>query len=75
MTKKRIEVVQIDKGVEVPITVRLPLDTMDVGDSILIPLSRRDYVQSRMSKLKAETGIEYTAKKVSDTEIRVWRVK
>lgn len=66
----------VDTGVPVPVrTMAVPVGELGVGESVLFPIEKRPTVQSRASKLKKSRGMEFTIKKVSDTECRVWRTK
>lgn len=75
--KKKIPVTHIDSTVPVPVRTNIsyPLKVLDVGESFLFPLSKRGSLQSRVSRVKAETGREFTVKKVDSLNGRVWRVK
>lgn len=68
---------QVDKGVPIPVSRRpgLPLNELEVDESILFPKERRSYVQTRASKVAKETGKEFTVRVVDDTNCRVWRTK
>lgn len=65
----------VDEGVPVPVSRGLPLTTLEIGQSILFDTSRRAYVQTRVSRIKAQTGKEFKVRKVSDKSCRVWRTK
>ncbi len=69
----------VDKGIPVPVKRRVrsavPVSQMEVGDSILFPISSRPTVQSRASRVKASTGKQFTIRKVEDGFCRVWRIK
>lgn len=71
--------VPVDYKVEdsVPIPVRvanksIPIEDLEVGQSILFPLDRRPYVQTKASRLKG-SGKVFTVSKVDDKNARVWR--
>lgn len=66
----------IDKGVPIPIrreTKSVPISKLEVGESIVFPLSQRPAVQSNASRKKGDR--EYTISKINDKECRVWRTK
>lgn len=71
MTK--IDVVQIDSNV--PIPVRTPLLSLKVGQSFVFPEVKRPSVSTYASAIKKREGKEFTIKKISDGECRIWRVK
>lgn len=76
--KKIIEVdYEIDNGVPIPVRVypALPLRDLEVGQSIGFPLERRPNVQSSASRLKKETGMEFTVRAIDDENARIWRTK
>lgn len=74
MTK--VPVYQIESDVPIPDEPgSVPLDELDQGDSIAFPLEQRPTVQSRASKLKSQTGKEFTIRKLDEDTARVWRVK
>lgn len=52
-----------------------PLKTLEVGESILFPASKRNSVQSYAGVLKRRNGLEFTVRKVDDENCRVWRIK
>jgi hypothetical protein len=67
----------IDKGVPIPVRRAadpVPVSKLKVGDSLVFPLAKRATVASNASRIKKVRGWEYTIKKISDTECRVWRV-
>lgn len=76
---KNIPVFQIDRDVPVPdIKDRaepIPLSTLEPGESILFPLSRRRTVQTHASRLKTTTGKVFTIKKVDNNNARIWRLQ
>lgn len=68
----------VDKGVPIPVSrteAAVPLSKMEVGESIVFPLSKRSGVQTHASITKRRNGKEFTVRKVNDTEARVWRTK
>lgn len=78
MTK--IDVYKIDKDVPVPEPIdpvgnRVPIDSLDVGDSILFPLEERPKVQVYASRLKKEKNKEFTVRLINPNECRIWRIK
>lgn len=72
-------VYKIDSNVPVPdIKDRaepVPLSTLEPGESILFPLSRRRTVQTHASRLKTTAGKVFTIKKVDADSARIWRVQ
>lgn len=76
-----IPVFSIDTDVPVPkkrqkntTRSRVPVDILEVGESILFPLNMRQNVQILTSRLKKLEGKQYTVQKVDDDHARVWRV-
>lgn len=67
--------VKIDKGIPIPrIRPRngkwsSTMSTMKVGDSFLYPRKSRN----NLAWMARNTGISITTRKVSDSEVRVWR--
>lgn len=72
-----IPVYQIDSGVPIPEEkyTRVPLEQLEVSDSIQFPISKRRSVASLASRLKKETGKEFTVKKMDERNCRIWRTK
>lgn len=73
---KKIEVkYTVDKGVPVPVRPEaLPLDNLEIGESIRFPIEQRNNVQSQASKLKANKGKVFTVQYDRDEgDCRVWR--
>lgn len=71
-----IEVYEIDDNVPLPDEVKvIPLETLDVGSSILFPNSRRAAVQAYASRIKRNSGKVFTIKKLDEANARIWRVK
>lgn len=78
MSKKKTIPVEytIDKGVPVRVTSsKYPLEELEVGDSFVVPKEKRRSVATRMTLVKNATGREFLSRSVSDTEVRVWRIK
>lgn len=73
MTK--VNVYSIDNGIPLPEVKRMPLNDMEVGDSILFPLNKRPNIQSVASRLKRETGKTFVVKKMDDNNARIWRAE
>ena len=73
--KKKIEVASIDTGVPVPERAKYPVRELKVGDSFLFPADKRDSVQPLASKIKVETGREFTIRKMDNDTCRIWRIK
>lgn len=75
--KIQIPVTSIDTGVPVPDDARAfyPLKELKVNESFLFPLSKRSSVQSRVSRIKADTAKEFIVKKIDEKHARVWRTK
>lgn len=66
---------KIEKNVPIlglsPERKKYPLLQMEVGDSFVLPIEDRQKVYSNASYY----GLKITTRRVSDTQIRVWRVK
>jgi hypothetical protein len=78
MTK--VPVFNIDSGVPVPAVGpktrdQVPVHLLEVGDSILFPLSLRRAVTSIAQRLKESDGKKFTIKKMDDNNARIWRVE
>lgn len=72
-----IEVYQIDSSVPMPQkgTSLPPIRTLEVGESILFPLTKRNMVQSLASRVKRETGRKFKVQKQDEQSARVWRIE
>lgn len=65
-----------DKGVPVPVhRATVPISELKSGESLLFSIKDRGKVQSLASSLKKSRGKEFTVKRVSDTQCRIWRTK
>jgi hypothetical protein len=76
MTK--ISVSQIESDVPIPVRVepfKIPLEEMEVGQSIAFDIAYRPAVQTKATRFGKRAGKEFTVRKVSDTQCRVWRTK
>ena len=72
------ELYKIDASVPIPPKYNeevIPLSSMKIGESILLPLAARSHVQVRASRLKSTKGLEFTTRTMGDGTVRVWRVK
>lgn len=68
--------VKIDEGVPIPVQrISVPLDTLEVGQSVEFPIAKRSSVQSLASRLKKSTGKTFTVRTVDEEKARVWRTK
>lgn len=72
---KKIEVYQIESGVEIPKRSVVPLSALAVKDSMMFPLEKRASVQTMASLLKRTQGKEFKVKKIDEARGRVWRVQ
>lgn len=73
----KVSVYKIDKDVPMPepdVSV-IPLDDMEIGDSILFPIEDRPRVQPLASKLKARKDKVFTIRVVDKNNCRVWRIE
>ena len=72
-----IQINQIDSEIPVPVERinTIPLNTLKVGQSFTLPIDKRPSVQTKASKLKAETDKVFTIRKVDENNIRIWRTK
>ena len=71
-----IEVYEVDTAVPIPeARQRMPLNSLEVGESFLFPLSKRASVQTLTSKLKRDKDKEFVVKKQDNEVARVWRTK
>lgn len=64
---------KVDKNIEMP--KRVPLESMEVGESFEFPKSKRQSIATMASKLKRETGKEFTIKQQDEESARIWRLK
>lgn len=71
--RKKIEVANIDTGIPVPDRASYPIRDLAVGESFVFPLNKRGSVQTKASKIKAETGHDYTIRKIDNDTARIWR--
>lgn len=71
----QVNVYSIDSGVPLPNSEPVPLDKLEIGDSILFPGDKRNNVQSMASRLKKKTDKEFRIRKMDDENCRVWRIK
>lgn len=75
MPNKRIDVLEIDSSVPIPETAKkVPVGRLEVGESILFPLSKRGLVQNAATYQKRKYGRTYTVKKQDVETARIWRV-
>lgn len=71
---------KVDKGVPVPVSKGLPLNKLNVGESIQFPLENRGRVATQASILTSKTGKKFTVRKESSDEwndeetCRIWRI-
>lgn len=72
-----ISVSVIEDSVPIPVRVEeaIPIRELKVGQSVAFDLDKRSYVQSVASRLKRTRGMEYTVRKTSPSQCRIWRVK
>lgn len=64
--------IPIPKPIETP---SVPLEDLQVGESILFDLELRSKVQMSATRLKQATSKEFTVRKVSEKDARIWRTK
>ena len=71
-----INVSEIESSEPIPVRIEhsVPLEKLEVGQSILFPLVLRANVQSKASRVKRMTGKNFTIKKLNDKSARVWRI-
>lgn len=76
---KKITVYQIESDVPMPKekegTSLPPIRQLQVGESIVFPLEKRNMVQSLASRIKRENGFQYKVQKQNDETARIWRVE
>ena len=70
-----VQVYDIESGVPVPVGRSVLLKSLEVGDSVLFPLSKRSSIQQAAWYLRKTQGKTFTVKKMDDNNARVWRVK
>lgn len=71
---------KIDKGIPLlPVlkrTLAFPLDKMDINDSFVMPLSKRNNLTSAITqRRRSNLPGKFVTRKINDTEIRVWRTE
>ena len=70
--------IEIEKGIEIPSSKTRPngpadlLRKLEVGDSFLYPLEKRESINSMSLRLKPH---KFITRKIDDIRIRVWRVE
>ena len=65
----------IERGLPMPPPrTKYPFLEMEVGDSFAAPLASRNIISSRASSIGARHGREFVSRKISDGQVRVWRV-
>ncbi len=69
----------IDKNIPIPLKSgrlsKWPLDRMDIGDSFLFDVIDRNNVAYATSLYKRKNlGTNFTKRRVSDTQYRIWRI-
>lgn len=72
---KRIPITNIESGVPLPSSVKYPFDKLEVGDSFLVPISKRTSTSSAATKYGQRTNTKFVIRKVDDNNIRVWRTE
>jgi hypothetical protein len=76
MTKRKVEVYEIESGVPIPKDIGLPpLDQLKVDESVQFPADKLASVRTTASRLKKEEQKEFVVKKIDEDHGRVWRVK
>lgn len=74
MGKRKIPVVSIESGHPVPDTLMsYPFGQMNVGDSFLIPISKRSTVASAATKFGERNNMKFLVRKIDKENLRVWR--
>lgn len=65
--------IRIEKGVKIPPhqNAKYPWRQMKVGDSFLAPIEVRNSLHACANGVK----VRVTVRKVSETQVRVWRIK
>jgi hypothetical protein len=75
MTK--IPVFSVDNDVPVPEEREgssVPMQTLEVGESILFPIGLRRNASAKASTIKRKTGKDFTIRQIDDDNCRIWRV-
>lgn len=62
--------IKIESGIPIPGLLLPKVKQMKIGDSFVLPIKRRTYPGC----LAVRLGIKFTTRKISKTEIRVWRI-
>lgn len=74
----KVTIYEVEKDVPLPEPVQgaaVPIDSLEVGESIRFPIEEKNNVSSRASHLKNQKGKVFTVRKVDENSYRVWRVK
>ena len=71
---------EIEKGVPIPETLprpgkpgKYPFRSMEVGDSFVAPIEKKNSIYSSMSRIGKNLGRKYSSER-NEYTIRVWRV-
>lgn len=75
MEKTKIPVYTIDTGVAPRTPALPPIMELEVGQSILFSLDKRNAVQVMASRVKKETGRKFKIQKQDEQSARIWRVE
>jgi hypothetical protein len=75
--KATIHVYKIDKNIPLPEPEvgSVPLNDMEVGDSVQFPIEERSRVLTNAGSLKRRKGKVFTVKTLDENNCRVWRIE
>lgn len=72
-----VEGIQIEKNVPMPeprpTEPKYPLAKMQIGNSFIVPLHKRNAVSTAARAVARKTGMTFSIRMISETEARVWR--
>ena len=74
MRKKVINIYTVDSGVPVPEPIHMPLARLEIGESFVFDIAKRNSVQTVASRIKKEKGMEFTIHKIDEQTARIWRI-
>ena len=69
--------IAIDKHIPIPDFMKYskwPFPLMQVGDSFVLPKEKYRSVINACAQQKKRKGVQFTVRKISDSEYRCWRV-
>lgn len=71
----KIDVYNIEKDVPIPEQKGVPIEKLEVGESLTFDEAKRNSVQTKASTLKAKEYKEFTVRSIEGNQCRIWRTK